>query len=237
MKISMNELRGAIRMIIKEEVTKILPSLIAEALAEKYLKKVMAEVAGAAIAPASRPRAGHISKGNPTNLRELMQGDNEEDWEEETPKAMANDHKGIYHQSPLVRGKQSQTEAIRRKQLADVYGEDPEQALQDPRVAQQEAQRRAIDRVSGGDPNLAMMFEGTRPALPEQAAGGSVQGETQALYGEEGVPLDMLGKLGVNFGNIKKNLDGETPSAAKEQIDEARLKQLEAQRKALDRRA
>jgi len=241
MKISMEELRGAIRMIIKEEVQKILPGMLAEALAERYLKKVMAEVASGQVQARPQPRAGHVVKSKPTNLRELMQGDAEvEDaWEEETPKAMPNDHKGIYHQNPMVRGKggQAANESVRRRMLAAVYDEDPETALQDPRIAQQEAARQAaVERATGGNPALAVMFEGTKPVIPEQKAGGGVQGETQQIYGEEGVPLDVLGKIGVNFSNIQRNVVGEQPPAAREQIDEARLKQLEAQRKALDRR-
>jgi hypothetical protein len=235
MKISIEELRGAIRMIIKEEVKKVLPGLIAEALAEKYLKKVMAEVAMGAVQPVSRPKAGHVVKDRPTNLHELMQGDDE--WEEEVPEAMSNDHQGIYHQNPMVRGKGGpKNEAVRRQALSMVYDGDPEEVLQDPRIAAQEARRKAVDRVAGGNPELAMMFEGTKPALPDQRGGGSVQGETQQMFGDEGVPLDMLGKLGVNFNAVKRNLEGEAPPAAREQIDEARLKQLEAQRKALDRR-
>lgn len=236
MKVSMEELRGAIRLMIAEEIKKILPALVSEALSEKLLK-VMVETAALKQQAAPRPKAGHVHKtAKPTNLRELMQGDHEEDWEEETPKPMPNDHKGIYHQSPLVRGKGGPTNEQRRRMLADVYGEDPEQALRDPREAAAEAHARAVQRAAGGDPSLAMMFEGTRPVLPEQTAGSANLGETQQIYGEEGVPLDMLGNIGVNFGNMKRNMEGEVPPAAREQIDEARLKQLEAQRKALDRR-
>lgn len=215
MKVSLKELRRAIKMMvqetIREEVKKVLPGLVAEALAERYLKKVMAEVV--------RP----VSKKNPSNLRELMQGDNEEDWEEEVPEALENDHQGIYHQSPLVRGKGgSKNESVRREMLAKVYGEDPESALRDPREQREEA----VSRIAQGNSELAAMFEGTRPVVPEAMAGGAAMGETQQQFGEEGVPLDFLGKIGVNFGNIKRNLEGNVPAAAKERVDEDQARRL-----------
>lgn len=234
MKVSLKELRGAIQMIIKEEVAKILPRMLAEALAEKYLKKVMGEVV-AATSPARAP-ARAPSNRRPANLRELMQGDAEAetDWEEEVPQAMDNDHKGIYHQSPLVRGKGGQsTNEARKRALAMVYDEDPETALEDPRFRQREE---AVNRLTQGNPDMAMMFEGTRPAIPEQKSGGAVMGETQQLYGEEGVPLDFLGKIGVNFAKVKENVDGPVPEAAKEKVDEEYLKALERRRAQLNQR-
>jgi hypothetical protein len=236
MKVSINELKQVIDAIVAEkvqkEVKRILPEVLARVLSEQFLKKVMLEMASSQSPPRARTPAP--SNRRPTNLRELMQGDAEvEDaWEEETPRALENDHQGIYHQSPLVRGKGGQTNEARKRALAMVYGEEPETALEDPRFKQREE---AVNRLTQGNPDMAMMFEGTKPAIPD-APGTSAMGETQQMYGEEGVPLDFLGKIGVNFAKVKQNVDGPVPEAAKERVDEDYLKALERRRAQLNTR-
>lgn len=238
MKLQIKELKTVIDAIVAEkvrkEVARILPEVMARVLSEQFLKKMMLEMVAAGPAPA-RARTHAPSTKHPTNLRELMQGDAEAetDWEEETPKALENDHQGIYHQSPLVRGKGGPTNESRMRGLAMVYGEDPATALEDPRFKQREE---AVSRLTQGNPDMALMFEGTKPALPDQSAGGNTMGETQQMYGEEGVPLDFLGKIGVNFAKVKQNVDGPVPEAAKERIDEEYLKALERRRAQLNQR-
>ncbi len=207
MKVKGSELGIVIRQIVREELVKLLPTLISECLAERYLKRVVAE------ATAARPARP------PSKLQELMQGDAEAetDWEEETPKAMENEHQGIYHQSPLVRGKSAApNESVRREMLAKVMGGMP------------------ADIFEGV--NTGHMVTGEKAA----AGGGNspvMLSETQQQFGEEGVPLEMLTKMaGTNFGKIKEAVEAPTPQAADETY-EMKMRQLEMRRKALDVKA
>lgn len=207
MKVKGSELGIVIRQIVKEELVKLLPVLISECLAERYLKKVVAEAtAGRRPAPASK-------------LQELMTGDAEAetDWEEETPKAMPNEHQGIYHQSPLVRGKSSAAnEAVRREMLSKVMGGMPQ------------------DLFEGLD--TGNMIAGAA-AANGQGASPVMLSETQQKFGEEGVPLDMITKLaGTNFGKVKETAAIPAPAPMNETY-EMKMRELEARRKALDIKA
>jgi len=199
MKINGSELGSVVRMIVKEELQKLLPTLISECLAERYLKKVMAE---------ALPRA----KASP--LREFMAGDHaEEDWEEEVPKAMANDNQGIYHKSPLMKGKSSvQNEAARREMLSKVMGGLPEDLFEGVQ---------STNMIPGANAKEGSM------------GGGEILSETQQQFGAEGVPLEMLSKIGTNFGKMKAAMAVPPPAKANEPY-EMKMRQLEMQRKALD---
>jgi hypothetical protein len=239
MKVSIKELRGAIQMIIKEEIGKVLPRMLAEALADKYISKALAEVVSQTVrrpVETSRPKSAPAAK-HPHSLQDLM-GESEEndptaEWEEEIPSAMPNQHKGIYNQSPLMRGKTGMsgpTNESRKALLRQVYDGDPEEILQDPRLeAQERSRRNQAEEASYKPVGMEDMFEGTRP-LAESAS--SAMGLSQQQFGEEGVPLDFLDKIGVNFNTVKKAVAG--PAGLNEKVDDARLKQLEMQRKRLD---
>lgn len=205
MKVKGSELGAVIRQIVKEELVKLLPTLISECLAERYLKKVVAE----AVRPARAPN----------KLAEIMAGDREAetDWEEEKPEAMENDHQGIYHQSPLVRGKSSaQNESVRREMLAKVMGGMPSDLFD------------GIDTSNMIPGSKLAAGAGPQPAM---------MSESQQQFGEAGVPLEMLTKMaGTNFGKIKEAVEAPAPQAADETY-EMKMRQLEMRRKALDVKA
>lgn len=234
MKLSNEAFQAAVRRVVREELRAVLPTLIAEALADRYLKKALAEVAAAAQAPKPVPKkVATVSR--PRNLRELMQGDAEAEdaWEEDVPRALPNDHRGIYHQNPMVRGKGSQraNESVSRPSLADIYGEDPSEVFADPRFQERDTPEPPVARpATFQDPGMAALFEGTSPV----PTGNVAMGETQKQFGEEGVPLDFLGKIGVNFNAVARA--AARPEAESAKVDESRLRQLENQRKALDTR-
>ena len=208
MKVKGSELGQVIRMIVKEELEKLLPKMISECLAERYLKKVMAEVA--------RPRQPQ------SQLQELMQGDREAetDWEEETPETLPNKHKGIYHQNPMVKGDgggRPKHESVDRKELlAKVMGGMPSDIFEGVNTAH---------IVPGAQ---AAAGAGNNPVMLS---------ETQQKFGEEGVPLEMLAKFaGTDFSKVKDAAGAEAPAPMNETY-EMKMRQLELRRKALDVKA
>ncbi|MHB8407945.1 MAG: hypothetical protein ACYDHY_07665 [Acidiferrobacterales bacterium] len=106
------QLREMIEVIVREELQKQLPGLIAATLAEGFLKKVVAEAMG------SRPVAKPVSR-RPSLAETLEPADsfqeeldmrNEED---EPPQPLRNVDKAIYQKSPLIHDKQK-NEVVQR---------------------------------------------------------------------------------------------------------------------------
>lgn len=197
MKINAADFGKAIRKIVREELMKALPGAINEVLSEKYIRRMVAENI--------RP---HVQRGS--SLSEVLSaGDDGPEDQNETPEVLNNSHKGIYHQSPLVKKQQDESainEARRKELLGKVFGD--------------------------GVPDF---FEGTKPVAQEKK-GGEVLGETQQRFGAEGVPTDLLAKLGVNFDRMNEVIDQPTQRSAPEVADEDHpmMKALARKRAALD---
>lgn len=75
MKVKGSELAEVIRIVVREELGKVLPNMIREHLSEQYIKKVL------------------------TNNRQYSLSEDLDDEEEEIPSVQKNDHRGIYHEN------------------------------------------------------------------------------------------------------------------------------------------
>lgn len=122
MKVGSKELFEVVRQVVREEVRKVLPALVARHLSEAYIKKALTEANGAGTPTANRqmPRQEYRLPGN---LRELIQGNDEED-EEGTPQIQPNDHQGIYEPSnPMVKHKSESVAKLlsRDNPMANIY--------------------------------------------------------------------------------------------------------------------
>ena len=91
-----------------------------------------------------------------------------------------------------------------------------------------ESKRRALLAKVMGE-NMVDLFEGTKPS-PDSTV---ITGESQQTFGDEGVPLEALGKIGVKLGNLKQTAMAPAPTLMSES-DNAKTRQLEIRRKMLD---
>jgi hypothetical protein len=151
------------------------------------------------------------ARRNGSSLSEVLSADDEgpED-QNETPEPLRNSSKGIYSTSPLTRGKEDAgniDESRRRELLNKVFGD--------------------------GVPDF---FEGTKPVAGEQK-GGAMLGETQQRFGAEGVPTDMLAKLGVNFERMSETIERTAKPSSTEVPDDDHptMKALARKRAALEK--
>lgn len=108
MKVDAKALFEVVREVVRDEVRKALPNLIAQHLSEAYIKKALAESMQVEapvrlVGPRTAPQ-GHRTQAPrlPLNLREIIAGTDPDD--EVTPEALPNDTMGIYEPAnPLVK--------------------------------------------------------------------------------------------------------------------------------------
>lgn len=90
-----SELREAVRQVIREELSDLLPSLMREVLSEAYLRRLVTEHAGSRkVLPDNRTQRPVQLESTPNDLRSVVFG--EEPVEEDTPQVQPNDDLGIY---------------------------------------------------------------------------------------------------------------------------------------------
>lgn len=123
MKVKADELFEVVRQVVREEVKKVLPALVAKHLSEAYIKKALAETVQVEQpvrrpAPRPQPQASRL----PANLREIIAGTDPDD--EVTPEALPNDTMGIYEPAnPLVKRNDEAVAKLlsRNNPMADIY--------------------------------------------------------------------------------------------------------------------
>lgn len=124
MKVGANELFEVVRQVVREEVKKVLPGMVAKHLSEAYIRKAIAESTQVEEPRRAQPRRQAAPSRLPTNLREIIAGTDPDD--EVTPEALPNDTHGIYEPAnPLVKKSQN-NEAIakllnRDNPMASIY--------------------------------------------------------------------------------------------------------------------
>ena len=100
MKVSSKELFEVVRQVVRDELKKALPEMIARHLSEQYIRKALAEQVVAAPTKRVLPKQEYRL---PANIKELVQGEDEGYEEEEIPRVEKNDHMGIYEpENPLL---------------------------------------------------------------------------------------------------------------------------------------
>ena len=122
MKVGSKELFEVVRQVVRDEIRKVLPEMVARHLTEQYIKKALAEQVVSAPSKRVLPKQEYHL---PNNLREIIAGDPEE---EEIPEPMSNDTQGIYEPAnPLIKKNEAVAKLLSRNNpMAAIYeGLDP----------------------------------------------------------------------------------------------------------------
>lgn len=121
MKVGAEQLFEVVRQVVRDELKRALPGLVAKHLSEAYIKKALAESFQVEEQPARRAAPQRQSVRLPSNLREIIAGDPDE---EVTPEPVENDTMGIYEPAnPLVRSQNEVAAKLlsRNNPMADIY--------------------------------------------------------------------------------------------------------------------
>lgn len=124
MKVDAKALFEVVREVVRDEVRKALPQMIAKHLSEVYIKKALAESLQVEEAPSrvtSKPQGHRTQARLPSNLREIIAGTDPD--EEVTPEALPNDTMGIYEPAnPLIKKNEAVVKLLSRNNpMANIY--------------------------------------------------------------------------------------------------------------------
>jgi hypothetical protein len=198
------EFKKMIQMIVREELRRALPALIERVVTERYLDRLVEE------------RVRQSRRG----LAEQLIDDVQDDPDEDVPHALANDDRGIYHDSFFARNSDKErttSEVVRR-----VMARQPKPADK-PRLP---------EAFQPQNNPLSFVFEGVKP-IPADAGPG------EADVAGPGIPIDKVAEAtGVDFEQIAmraKMVQGIAAAKAGPPVDPAqKLAEIEARRKMLD---
>lgn len=144
MKLNVKEFSQIIREIVRDEVKKALPGMVKEALAEQYLRRMMAEQSGYRESPPARPVK-----------RTLENTFIAPDEPEHIPEPMENNDEGVYQEDPLLKKANEVKQALLAKNpgMAVIFeGTKPLQAAE-AGPAPGEVSEKAMAKLGVLDPN------------------------------------------------------------------------------------
>lgn len=165
MKVGSKELFEVVRQVVRDEVKKVLPEMVAKHLTEQYIRKALAEqvnvVSERVVSKPSQRILPRQEYKLPANIRELVSGEDEME-EEPIPEPMSNDHQGIYEPAnPLIK----KNESVAAKLLARA------------------------------NPALAHIYEGMTPIEPEGSTAGAPDVPLQAVAQATGMDFSKMNAM------------------------------------------